>query len=306
MGKKRKENGALTVKTALGLAAPQTWAASVIPALVGAALSVRDGGEFNAPLFLSLAAVCVLMQSAVNTFNDYSDFIRGNDTLENSPDADEAVMLYDKPSPKKVLALGFAFLLCAALCGIPAIVIGGFKPLLVGAVGAFAVLLYSFGKKPLSYLPLGELVSGLVMGGLIPLGVYGTLTGDFSLLTLVRSLPVILGVALIMLTNNGCDIGKDSESGRGTLAVALGERKTAVLYRALIVLWLALPPVLLKARGAAAYLIALLPISVTVSKQLKLRLGTANRPAAMGGISNLNITLGMAYALGILLGGTRF
>ena len=101
----------------LRLAAPHTWAASVMPALLGTALAAREG--VSDPLMgLLLTAVCVLMQSAVNTFNDYSDFIKGTDTLENSPDADDAVMVYDRPSPRRVLFLGFAFLLAAALCAV--------------------------------------------------------------------------------------------------------------------------------------------------------------------------------------------
>ena len=121
---KSEQSGKLTPLMMLRLAAPHTWAASVMPALLGTVLAAREG--VSEPLMcLLLTAVCVLMQSAVNTFNDYSDFIKGTDTLENSPDADDAVMVHDRPSPRRVLILGFAFLLAAALCAVPALLRAG-------------------------------------------------------------------------------------------------------------------------------------------------------------------------------------
>ena len=71
---KSEKSGRLTPLMMLRLAAPHTWAASVMPALLGTALAAREG--VSEPLMsLLLTAVCVLMQSAVNTFNDYSDVI---------------------------------------------------------------------------------------------------------------------------------------------------------------------------------------------------------------------------------------
>ena len=284
----------------LRLAAPQTWAASVIPCLLGAAMARAAGAVFHAALFVSLAGVCVLMQAAVNTFNDYSDFVRGTDTLANSPDAQEAVMLYDRPAPKKVLMLGAAFLLLAALCGIPAILRAGWKPLAVGAVGALAVLLYSFGRTPLSHLPLGELVSGFVMGGLIPYAVYGVLALDFSALILVRALPCILGVALIMFSNNGCDLEKDRDAGRRTFALLLGRARCEKLYRLALGLWAVLPLVMLPLSAAAPYLLAVLPALPLLAVQGRRGLDTAQRGAVMNGIVSLNTLLGLAYTLSLL------
>ena len=70
--------------------------------------------------------------------------------------------------PKHALAAGLAFMAAAALPGAYAVSRAGAPVLAAGAVGAVAVLAYSLGRSPLSYLPLGELVSGLVMGVLIP------------------------------------------------------------------------------------------------------------------------------------------
>ena len=303
MKQNRRGNARLSLLMALRLAAPHTWAASLIPALLGAALTAGMGVRVDTGMLLCLTAACVFMQAAANTFNDYSDYIKGTDTLENSPEAYDAVLVYDKPSTRSVLLLGFLYLLCAAAFGLPAILRAGWRPLMIGFAGAAVLLLYSFGKTPLSYLPLGELCSGFVMGGLIPLAVTGVLSGNFRFSVLLDALPVMLGVSLIMLTNNGCDIKRDSEAGRRTFAVLLGQEKTAAIYRGLLLLWAALPiPLLLwrQGSGALVYLIAFLPAYGHFSAQLRLKLGAEGRASGMAGIAALNTMLGLAYIVSLL------
>ena len=294
--------GRLTPLMALRLAAPQTWSAALMPCLLGAALAhaANPSAPRQTGLLLSLAGVCVLMQAAVNTFNDYSDFVRGTDTPDNSPDPAEAVMLYDRPEPRRVLILGLGFLLAAALLGIPAVRRAGWRPLAVGGVGALAVLLYSFGKKPLSHLPLGELVSGFVMGGLIPYAVFGVLTLTFSPAVLLRAAPTMLGVALIMYTNNRCDLEKDRAAGRQTFPLLLGAARSLRLYRLLLVLWAVLPLLLLPPGKGAIYVLALLAVSPILAAQLRIRPGQETRGAAMNGIVTLLMLLSLAYELAIV------
>lgn len=303
MDKHTENQGRLSPLMALRLAAPHTWAASVIPALLGTALAAASGISIHSGMPLYLTAVCVFMQSAVNTFNDYSDFIKGTDSLENSPDPTDAVLLYDRPAPKHVLALGFVYLLVAAAAGIPAILCAGWRPLVIGIAGAAAVLCYSFGKAPLSYLPLGELCSGFVMGGLIPLAVYGVLTGSYTPRTLLFSLPVMLGIALIMSTNNGCDICRDTAAGRKTFPVLLGQEKFGKAYRLAMALWLALPfPLLFFGPGRPlVYFLALLPSLGHFAVQFRLALDQEHRGQAMSGIVSLNVMLGLGYIAALLL-----
>ncbi len=300
----KKEYGRFTALMALRLAAPHTWAASTMPVFLGAALSLSRGGGADPLMLLSMLAVCILMQSCVNCLNDYSDFIRGTDTPENSPDSADAVLVYANPDPKKALLLGFLFLAAAACLGIPAVLTAGPAPLVIGMVGGIVILLYSFGRTPLSYLPLGELTSGFVMGGLIPLAVYDVLAGRLETAILLYALPEMLGIALIMMTNNSCDIGRDTEAGRKTLPVLLGGKSAARLYRALLILWAALPEALLLVSGGAAVLypamlIAALP---ALTSQLRLDLSPVTRGAAMGGITSLNIMLGLIYIAALLFG----
>ena len=76
------------------------------------------------------------------------------------------------------------------------------------------------------------------MGILIPLGVAAVSDGKFHNEILLYALPLMIGIALIMMTNNGCDIEKDLEAKRYTLPVLLGRKNTKNLYHILIVIWL--------------------------------------------------------------------
>lgn len=75
------------------------------------------------------------------------------------------------------------------------------------------------------------------MGGLIPLAVYTALTRDVKLWVLWHSAPLMLGIGMIMFTNNISDIERDTPAGRKTLPILLGQRRAVKLYRAMLMLW---------------------------------------------------------------------
>lgn len=233
------EHGRLTFRAALGLAAPHTWgAASLFPTFFGAALAASDTGRLDLPMFFVLLVIIVLMHSAVNTLNDYYDFVKGTDTVENSDDPSDAILVYNRLDTRQVFRLGLIYLALAALLGIYVVVRSGFVPLIIGLVGGLTIVGYSAGKLPVSYLPFGELVSGFVMGGLIPLAVYASLTGRLDFWVLLKAIPFILGIALIMMTNNTCDIERDTSAGRNTLPVLTGRVRARRIYRGIVVLWI--------------------------------------------------------------------
>ena len=209
-----------------------------MPTLIAvAAASVT--GPVSVTMSLALLVIVVLMQSSVNTFNDYYDYVKGSDSAEDNVDPSDAVLVYNNIDPKSALRLAVGFLAVAFLLGIYAIVKAGFAPLVIAIVGALFVVLYSAGKSPISYLPLGEVVSGVVMGGLIPLAVYQVLTGILDFKMLLIAVPTIIGVGLIMFTNNTCDIERDIPSGRKTLPVLLGRERAVVWYRIALIVWIA-------------------------------------------------------------------
>ena len=294
----------LRLQDVINLAAPHTWAASVIPSLFALAYSYGKTGKIRPDMAVCLFLVAILMQSAVNTFNDYADYVKGTDTPENSPAAYDAVIVYGL-RPRTARNIGLTFLAAALLAGLFAVIRCGIVPLAIGFIGAAVVVLYSFGQTPISYLPLGEFVSGFVMGGLIPLaGVY-MLTDRFEPVVFLLSLPLVLGIALIMYSNNGCDIGRDLEAGRRTLPCLLGQERTDRLYRVALTVWLLLPAAVFVLCGrfpsVLTYILAVPVFIHAFVTHLRRHLGPEGRGPVMGGINSLNIMLGFAYCLATLV-----
>lgn len=230
----------MTAKMAFQLAMIHTWPASVCPAFFGIFWCLYRGISLTPAQCILLAAACILSQSSVNTLNDYVDYVNGTDSEEDNVEVNDAVLVYNRLNPRHALILGLVYLAGAALCGVAAAWHSGPAPFIVGIIGGLTVLAYSVSPVSVASLPLGELVSGFVMGGLIPLGTAAVADGTFHWEILPESLPLIIGIGLIMLSNNGSDIEKDRIAGRTTLPVLLGRSRSRVLYRVMLGVWIAL------------------------------------------------------------------
>ena len=292
-----------TVRMAVQLAAPHTWPAAILPALVATSAAAATGHAISPIMACVLLAICILMQASVNTFNDYYDFVKGTDSADDDVEISDATLVYNNVNPACALRLGIGFLVAAFLLGAYVIWQAGWIPLAIGVVGAVFVVVYSAGKTPVSYLPIGEAVSGGVMGGLIPLACYQALTGDLNWLMLLWAVPEIIGVGLIMMTNNTCDIEKDIPVGRQTLPAKLGREKARNAYHALVVAWLAAIMVLVGAFFTGGLIVVpfmLLAVIPLLKALFANPLNSHSRIDAMAQICSLNIALGAFYAAAIL------
>ncbi len=298
--------GKLTPRMALQLAAPHTWPAAILPVLIAVAAACANTGTVSVSLACTLLVICVLMQAAVNTFNDYYDYVKGSDSADDNVDPTDAVLVYNNVNPRSALALAIGFLVVAFALGVYVIMAAGWIPLAIGVAGAVVVVLYSAGKTPISYLPIGELVSGVVMGGLIPLASYQALTGAFDLRALIWAIPTILGVGLIMFTNNTCDIEKDVESGRRTLSVLLGRKKARQVYHGILYAWIVAIIVIVAVFFTGGLLVVpfmLLAAYPLLLALLKNPLAPATRIGAMAQVCGVNVALGAFYAAAVFAGG---
>ena len=242
------------------------------------------------------------MQSSVNTFNDYYDYVKGADSIDDDVDPSDAVLLYNNVNPRSALALAVGLLITAFALGIYVIWQAGIIPLIIGIIGAVFVVLYSAGKTPISYLPIGEIVSGVVMGGLIPLACYYVLSGSLTPLALLWALPEILGVGLIMFTNNTCDIEKDIDANRHTLSVLLGREKARWAYHAVLYTWIIAIVVLVAfyfTKGVIAIPFMILSAYPMLKALLANPLAPQSRQAAMSQVCGVNIALGAWYTAAI-------
>jgi len=292
----------LTVRMAINLAAPHTWPAAIMPTLVALCVA-SNSTPLSVTMSITLLVIVTLMQSAVNTFNDYYDYVKGSDSEDDFVDPSDAVLVYNDVDPKAALKLAIGMLVCAFALGVYAIVKAGFVPLVIALIGALFVVLYSAGKSPISYLPLGEAVSGIVMGGLIPLAVYQVVTGklDFSMLLLAA--PTIIGVGLIMFTNNTCDIERDIPSGRKTLPVLLGRDAAVRWYHIAVIVWIV--DIIVNVAVVATPGLIVIPFMLLAAYPLiKALFGNPMTPErrlqAMPQILSVNIVLGAFYCAALL------
>ncbi len=306
---RKKVFSPLTPKLAWQLAAPHTWVAAYVGVLLSSVYTIAAySGQVNLVLLGLLLLICVFMQSSVNVFNDYFDYTKGTDSLENSSeDAFDAVLVYNNLNPKSVLALAIGYLVCAGIIGVYIVYSCGWIPLLIGLIGAIVVVIYSGGKTPISYLPIGEFISGIVMGSLIPLACTYVLSGVLDFFVLVLSIPLAVGIGMILATNNTCDIEKDIDAKRKTLAVVLGRTEATNVYRLVIMLWIILTIILvgiLYTKGLpimAFMLIGIFPVARALFKNPLIQ---QSREPAMSQIVMLNVIISAFYCLAILVNNT--
>ncbi len=295
----------LSPSLAFQLAGPHTWVAAVTPILLAYTFTgITYSGNINFFLALILLIISVAMQSAVNVLNDYFDFKKGTDSLENSSeDAFDAVLVYHNINPKTVLIYAIALLVVAGALGIYLVIITGWPLLVIGLLGALAVVLYSAGRTPISYLPIGEFVSGIVMGGLITLASCYVLSGILDIRVLLISLPCIVGIGMILFTNNTCDIEKDILAHRKTLSVVLGRQTAMRIYRATIVLWLLIIIAIVGifyAPGMPFLLLLVLAAFPTMRAIFANPINQKSRDGAMAQIITLNILFIAFYCIALL------
>ena len=296
----------LTARLAFQLMAPHTLAPSILAVLFSIVYTaVSFSGTINLVLALVLFCICVLMQAAANTLNDYFDYKKGTDSLDNSSeDAFDAVLVYNRLNPNHVLIFAIAQLVVAAALGAYIVFVSGYIPLVIGVIGAIVVVIYSAGKTPLSYLPIGEVSIGFTMGGLIPLACVYVLSGVLDWSMLIAALPLMIGIGMILATNNTCDIEKDIEAKRHTLAVTLGRPRAVSLYQITVLVWMGCIIVLelvFYTKGLPFGLLMLAAAFPVLRALLKNPLVQASRDGAMAQIISLNIIFAAFYCLAIAM-----
>jgi 1,4-dihydroxy-2-naphthoate octaprenyltransferase len=213
-------------------ARPRTLPNAIAPVLAGwgAAATV---GTLDWPQALLALAVALALVIGVNYANDYSDGIRGTDT--------------DRVGPMRLVGSGVAApaaVRTAALVSFATAVVAGL--VLVGLAGQWWLIalgaaciagawFYTGGRRPYGYAGLGEFAVFLFFGPVAVLGTQYVLSGEVTLLGIATAVAVGALSAAVLVANNLRDIGTDTEVGKLTLAVRLGDARTRTLYTALLV-----------------------------------------------------------------------
>lgn len=294
----------MSFKALIELAAPPTWSASIVPVFLGTALSFALYGVLDPLLFLSTLAICITFQSAVNTLNDYTDFVKGADTEDNTDDVNDASIVYNHIDPRSARNAGFAMIAIGFAIGAYVIARTSFIALAFALVGVAVLLLYSVARVPLSDTPFGELTSGIVMGGVITMAVAYVQTCIVDWMMLVYAIPAITMIACIMLVNNTSDIEKDAQAGRNTLAVKLGrEKATVLLFSAMTAAAVVAAVVVCMLFPRGWFFLPVMAVSAFIPARMMYHNGITPsvRRFNMQGVGTVNVRINFSYAACILL-----
>jgi 1,4-dihydroxy-2-naphthoate polyprenyltransferase len=280
-------------------ARPRTLPAAVVPVLVGTACAA---GRTDVVAWRAMAAgvVALALQVGTNYANDYSDGVRGTDSGERRVGPLRLVGsgVRSPGAVKRAALLAFAL---AGVAGLALAVAVGPELVVVGAAAIAAGWFYTGGSHPYGYLGLGELFVFVFFGVVATAGSAYIQEEALSALALAASVPVGLLATALLVVNNLRDIPGDTASGKRTLAVRLGDRRTRALYVGLLVGAVAMVPVVagLGGRPAAAAALAAIPLARRPVIEV---LGGARGPAlipVLGATGRVQLAFGALLAAGL-------
>lgn len=217
----------MKAKTIIKLMDIKTLIAGLVPVILGSVYSKYAFGRLNTLFLILLAIAMILIQSTTNMINDYFDYKRGADSNKST---DEKALVSGEIMPKQVLFIIFLYQVIALIIGIFLASQTSYYILLVAIIGGLISILYAFGPLPISYTPLGEIVSGVTMGIGITSTVIYIQSGVINLNTILVAVPTALFIGIILLTNNLSDIEEDREAGRKTLPIIIGKKNSEKLW----------------------------------------------------------------------------
>jgi len=210
---------------------PRTLPAAVVPVMVGAACASADSPVWwrvSLALLVSLA-----LQVGVNYANDYSDGIKGTDADRVGPLRLVGSGVASASSVKKAAFIAFGV---AGVAGLSLAFMTTFWLLLVGACAIVAAWTYTGGPRPYGYAGLGEVFVFVFFGIVATVGTQYVMSESFTAAGWVASIAVGAYACALLVVNNLRDIPGDTEVGKRTLAVKMGDARTRQFFAVLVVL----------------------------------------------------------------------
>ncbi len=278
-------------------ARPRTLPAAIVPVVVGTGVAVGYG-RFSAWRAALALVVALALQIGVNYANDYSDGIRGTDERRVGP---VRLVASGLARPRQVLAAALGCFAVACLAGLVLAAVSSWWLLLLGAAAVAAAWFYTGGSRPYGYRALGEVSVFLFFGLAAVAGTAYVQMDRMPWLAVAASAPVGLLACALLVINNLRDIPTDSQTGKRTLAVVLGDQRTRELYMACIVI-----PFCVAAAIAAADPLALIALAAAPFALAPLRLVRhgASGPGlitALGQTGRLQLAFGALLTVGLAI-----
>lgn len=281
-------------------ARPKTLLAAVVPVMVGSSIAIHSGKLFL-PYSLVALVCSVLIQIGTNYTNDLYDHLKGSDTK-------------DRKGPLRVLSAGlisvnemkwgiFIVFLITFLLGLYLVYAAGWIILLIGIVSIIAGLAYTAGPYPLAYNGLGDVFVFLFFGIVGTMGTYYLHNQEFTLLSLLISLPVGALITNILVVNNFRDIEEDRAANKNTLAVLLGNTFSKIEFIVLLIISFIVPFVLLTFYEFSFWIllpVLSMPIAFVLIKMLNELKGTElNKTLEL--TAKFSALYGLLFSIGIII-----
>ena len=218
------------VKRFLDYVEIMTKITSTFAFLITIALLVYRGQPIKWGLTLLFFAAMFLFDLATTAINNYIDTKNNHQTLQFQR--------------KTALIIIYVLVTVSAARGLYLAVLTDIVIFLVGGLCFLCGVFYTYGPVPISRQPLGEVMSGIFYGLLIPFiilyinlpaGTFLSLNVNFQTISLDLQVVPILSLLLfstvpfsttanIMLANNICDLEKDIVVKRHTLPYYIGKK----------------------------------------------------------------------------------
>ena len=217
-------------------ARPRTLSAGLSGVIVGTAITLRPGFGWGQGVIwwrLVLALVVALgLQVGVNYANDYSDGLRGLDSAGRvGPRRLVGSGLVKPEAVRRAALTAFAV---AEAAGVALAATVNWLLLIPGALALAAAWFYSGGKRPYGYRGWGAVFVFLFFGMVSTVGRAWIQLETFTAMSFVAGAGVGALTTALLVLNNLRDISGDEAAGKRTLAVRMGERRTQILFTALI------------------------------------------------------------------------
>lgn len=177
-------------------------------------------------------------------------------------------------APVRVKQAAFACFGIAAAAGIALSVTSAWWLLLIGAVCVAGAWFYTGGSRPYGYAGFGEIAVFVFFGLVAVLGTEFVQAGAVTWAGVLGAVAVGSFSSAVLVSNNLRDIPTDAQTGKITLAVRLGDRRTRILFTVLLIAPLVCSAVLIPVTGSPWPLLGLIAAPVA---------GSAARPVLGGG-----------------------
>ena len=215
--------------------------ASIFPFLLGLAYSLYHYQSVNLSALAIYFVAMFMFNCFVDIWDNYNDYHKAVDTDDYQKNTN--IIGRENLSMGLIKSLLAFFFFGSLILGIIVALMTGWPVFWLGllcyAVGVF----YAGGPKPLSSLPLGELLSGLTMGYIIFLiCLYINSSQNFVwsfanlATTFLIALPNTLLIANLMLANNTCDLEEDEANHRYTIVHYIGKKAALIWWTTALIL----------------------------------------------------------------------